>query len=340
MGLFDVIERAHSVQAEHRDLHPLLTEFLYEPKVTKIPGPDDWIGASATGDWCPRWHVMAWRLGHREAERNLAAQDRWVIDRGTAFHRVFQELWMGPMGWIYGGWRCPSCGHLHTKHSEPGKPELLIDGWKSPVTPLNSVVMPERCETCDHKSSKFDPFRFEEPWCRSEAEKVRGPCDGLLMLPAHSLEVFDLKTTGSLRWVRKEPRYKDKVQVHWYMDAYNIRTGRIVYVDVSQRYFDDAVVEHVFPFDSDLMTREKRKIRACREAIENPSRPVPACPYGGKLPYGDCKCVDLAVQWASAGSRSSPEGDRRMLADALGLGAASPDDRDADRRKGEPGPAD
>jgi hypothetical protein len=302
VGLFDLVDKVHAVQQEHQNLHPLLTEFLYDSSTKKIPGPDDWLPASGVPTWCPRWHVMAWRLGHRESVRELDAQSRWAMDRGTALHRTFQELWMGPMGWILGGWRCPHCGHLHTSGSEPNKPEPLIDGWKSPVTPKNAVVMPERCETCDHKSSKFDPFRFEEPWCRNEAERVRGPCDGILNLPAHAIEFFDLKTTSGLKWVRKEPRIKDVIQLHWYMDTYDIRRGRIVYINPGEKRFEDAVVEHVFSFDTNLMTREKRKIRGLREALKEESRPVPACPYGGKLPYGDCACVELAVTWASRGS--------------------------------------
>lgn len=340
MGLFDVIEEAHAIQRDHEMLQPLLEEFLYEPRNTKIQGPDDWLPASAMGTWCPRWHVMAWRMGLREATRDLDAQARWAIDRGTAFHRVFQELWMGPMGWLYGGWRCPTCGHLHISTSTGEKDTPLIEGWKSPVTPKNAVLMPKRCERCNHKSSKFDPFRFEEPWCRNMAEKVRGPCDGILHLPGNAVEFFDLKTTGNLKYVRKEPRIKDVIQLHWYMDAYDIRRGRIIYVNTGAKRFDEAIAEHIVPFDSTLMTKEKRKIRDLREALQKETRPVPACPYGGKLPFGDCVCVDLAVQWARRRLGSVSEERGGDLADALGTSAADAHDSNEDRPKGERSAAD
>lgn len=307
MSLFDVIETAHASRDAHEYLHPLLTEFLYHVRTKPLPGPDDWLPASGVPTWCPRWHVMAWRLGVREVVQELTAEARWRMDRGTALHRTFQELWLGPMGWLYGGWKCPNCGHLHTSNSEPGKPEPLIDGWKSPVTPENAVVMPERCETCNFKSSKFDPFRFEEPWCRNAVEKVRGPTDGILKMPAHAVEFFDLKTTGSLEYVRLRPREKDVLQLQWYMDAYDIRRGRIVYINPGGKRFEDSMVEHVISFDTNAMTREKRKIRALREALKNEARPVPACPHGGKLPYGDCQCVELESKWANRRDRPEPE---------------------------------
>lgn len=334
MGLFDVIEEVHAIQRDHSKLFNVLCEFLPESREKPLPGPRDWLPASSMGTLCPKAHVMAWRMGYGMAIKNFDVQQRWAIDRGTAFHRIFQELWMGPMGWMYGGWRCPKCGHLHTKDSEKGKPEKLIEGWMSPVTPKNSVLMPETCETCEYKSSKFDPFRFEEPWCRNYSELVRGPCDGILKLPAQALEFFDLKTTTSLFYLRDEPRLKDVIQLHWYMDTYDIRKGRLIYVNPGAKKFCNAMVEHEVVFDTKLMTREKKKIRDLREALEDKTRPVPACPHGGKLPFGDCECIKLEMQWSRHGHRPLVEEHRDHDPDRSGSRDSDADDQDRDRAKG------
>ncbi len=299
MGFGDVIEEIDQIRKGHNYLHGILAEHLavYNPN-KKMPGPDDWLGASKVPLHCPRFHVMAYRMGITNLIDEYDIEARWRMDRGTSIHRIFQELWLGPLGWMYGGWRCPRCAKLHVSR-ELTKEEN--HGGFVLVTPETAIPMPEVCKACDHKSNKFDPFQYVEPWTRNYELKVWGPVDGILMLPGHSLEFFDLKTTKSLKWVRREPRPHDVKQLHWYMDAYDIRRGRLIYLDPGALKFEDAMVEHIITFDPQLMHEEKEKIRGLREALKNPLRPIPACPYGGKIPFGDCKCIELEVFRSRAG---------------------------------------
>jgi hypothetical protein len=222
-----------------------------------------------------------------------SVQANWMFDRGSALHRMLQEVWLGPLGLIMGGWRCPFCGHLHTS-----------DGAEE-VTFENAVKAPKACAACKKENRpKWDPFIFVEPWCRNHDLKVRGPCDGILVMPGGALEIFDLKSTSSLSPVRRAPRPAHVRQLHWYMNPHGIKRGRIVYLDPGQPKFEKAMVEHVVEFDSRLMQREKAKVRGLRKALKEEAGPVPACPNGGRSTYGECECVQLEVLWARHGSRS------------------------------------
>jgi len=272
-----------------------MLESLSSSREVEPPGAESWFSVSRVSTMCPRSLVMASRLGIPFAD-DLDAQARWSMDRGTAMHAVFQERWLGPSGWLFGGWSCPECAKLH---GGDGK-----DRWS--VRLENAVPLPARCERCGHPSGRHDPFRFVEPYGMDSQLRVRGRSDGFLKLPGRGFEVMDLKFTARLDLVRFAPKPDHVSQIYWYLDAFSLRTGRLVYVDPGAKKVEEAMVEHTVNFDPNVMQREKEKVRVAREALRDNSKSVPPCPYGGKLAYGECPCVEVEVLWASAGNQSGP----------------------------------
>lgn len=304
MGITALLDEVRKERKANELLLPLLMENLGSARTVSPPGPDAWFSISKVPTLCPRAMVMAHRLEIPLVDE-VDFQGRWRMDKGTALHVVIQELWLGPQGWLLGGWQCPRCAHVHG-HDSDSKPPFWVampDAW---VTPQSSVVMPRECEKCKLKWHPINRFQYVEPWVVDEDLLIRGKTDGLLKLPAHYVEFLDIKTTSSLDWVRRKgPRDADVAQLQLYMGPNKCRRGRLMYVDPGAKELEDAIVEYKVDFDPKLMHQEKEKVRGLREALADKTKPIPDCPYGGKLSFGECTCVEIAMFWASHGPRTS-----------------------------------
>ena len=304
MTIFDVMEDVREERKANKWLLPVLLEGLNSSRSVDPPGPDTWFSISKLPTLCPRAMVMIYRMQIPMVDAP-DAQMRWRMDKGTAIHSVLQEMWLGPQGMLLGGWRCPRCGHVHGADKNSNPPFWVADpnAW---VTPQSSVPMPQECERCRLKWHPMNRFYYVEPWVVDTNLLVRGKTDGLLKLPAHYAEFLDIKTTADLKWVRNAPRDTDVAQLQWYMGLSNCRRGRLLYVDPGAKRVEESMVEHLISFDAELMHREKEKVRALRKILADKTKPIPPCPYGGKLSFGECLCVEVAVLWASHGGRARP----------------------------------
>ncbi len=308
MGIGDVFQAVKALREERDGVFPLLMAHLNQSRIKDAPGPTDYIGISRMGSICPRAQVIAYRLKLPMVD-DIDPQGFWRMDRGVAMHLVFQELWLGPMGFLLGGWKCsrPGCAYVHGSDDT------------GTVTFRSAVQMPKVCVKCEQENGKWHRFHFVEPDIKYDAPYyLLGRSDGLLHLAPHPVEVMDLKFTEALdrEYKRKDgtyfpplrvaPKQDHIVQLHWYMDSADIRQGRLIYVNPAATELHDAIAEHAIPFDPSLMHREKEKIRGLREALQDPESRVPDCPYGGAGPYGECACVEVAVLWARRGARPVP----------------------------------
>lgn len=299
MALGNVVSAVRELRDERRWLHPLIMERLVKREIKKAPGPTDWIGVSRLPNWCPRAHVMAHRMDLPLIDE-IEPIGAWRMDRGTAMHMVIQELWLGPTGFFLGGWRCPKCAHVH-------------GATNGSVTFASSVPMPGKCEKCDLPNGKWTRFQFVEPEMRDTELLVRGNCDGILHLAPHPYEILDIKTTEDIDKeirrrdgtvvpsIREHPNPDHVLQLQWYLDFSGYHTGRLLYVSMGAKDIADAIAEHPVAYDPRVMHAEKEKVRAIRQALQDPSRPVPDCPVAGKGKYGECSCVEVAMLWARRG---------------------------------------
>lgn len=299
MGVGKLFEKIKGNKKQNEWLFPLLVERLNTSEDAGIQGPETWFSISSISTLCPRAVVMAYRM-KIPMVKETSAQSQWTLDRGTAMHSIIQERWLGPMGFLLGGWLCPVCAHTHGEDkSEP--PFETYDGpW---VTPESSVTMPHECEKCGHKYHPIQPFSYIEPWVYNPHVMVRGRTDGILRLhPASRREFLDIKVTMSLKSVRERPWPNNVSQLNWYMEPSKCRRGRLLYVDPSAKLLENAIVEHVVNFNPETMYREKEMIRGLRETLKDSDKPIPKCPYNGRLPFGDCVCVEMAMFWSNHGS--------------------------------------
>lgn len=293
MSLGDIIAAAREDLRENQWLHPMLMQKLCSHEVKKTPGPGDWISASKAPTWCPRNHVIAYRLG-LEMVDDIDADGHWRMDKGSAIHSVLQDYWLGPMGVLKGGWKCYQCARI------------MHAGEGDKVTPETAVRMPKECWYCGFQPNRWDRLSFVEPWCYYDkwGIKVRGRTDGVIVLPPYPDEILDIKSTGSLRFVLEEPRDGDVKQVHWYMASCDIKRARLFYIDPGAKELAGAVVEHQVFFDEHLFQAEKEKMIGLQKALLEAEEEVPDCPYGGEGPFGPCACTEVEVLWSSHGDRS------------------------------------
>ncbi len=306
MPLMDMIEAIRGAREDRGSLVPMLMESLVRTDIKAPPGPKSWLGVSRLPTICPKAVVMAHRLQVQLVDE-VDLKGRWNMDRGTGLHVMVQELWLGPMGYLLGGWQCPRCAHIHGAVDGEDRGGLVVPT----VTFRSAVPMPEECEKCKLHGGKWHRFRFIEPEFRDLRLLVSGKSDGLLHMAPNPIEVMDLKTTGTdfdktytrrdgtfFPSLRDAPRKSDVGQLQWYLDAAGLNSGRLIYLNPGADSVETAMVEHKVAFDPVYMHNEKEKLRGLREALEEEARPVPDCPYDGAGPYGECSCVEVAVLWA------------------------------------------
>jgi hypothetical protein len=284
MSLGSAIRRVRKARASNTSLSEALAVSLHQVK-EKVLTPDFWIGPSRLPELCPRAYTIAWRLGVPFVDQ-FDADARWRMDLGTGIHQVMQELWLGPAGWLLGAWDCPKCHHKH-----------------GTATIKGAVRCPKKCEACDHVPGFRTHFTYDEIQLRDEEYRIRGFTDGLGQLPAQPSEIWDVKSTGAIRYVRSAPRENDVKQLQIYMDMAGVHRGRLIYVDRMAKKFEGALVEHVVPYDESIVKAMKEKVRVLREALKAPkSEPsLPTCPNGGAGTYGPCPCKELDSAWTAHG---------------------------------------
>lgn len=310
MTLAHVFDKLRQAQEEHKWLNQVIGEGLRSERKVKPLEHHSWLATSKIATMCTRAEVLVALLQLPLVDER-DAQDRWRADRGTALHRMFQELWMAPLGYILGGWRCPHCAYIHGAVIDQDDPKVPYKVWVETAVPC-----PRRCEECGKEWRRQEPFQYIEPWAVDKQLRVRGRMDAILRFPGYYPEVGDLKSTHFLGtegkpWsVIRNPRMNDVKQLHWYMDAAQCRRGRIIYMDPSADDVRDALVEHKVSFNPSLMHKEKEKVRALRKALQaiaaSPKEAVtggsiPDCPNDRKLYGRECSCVEVEGIWAGTG---------------------------------------
>jgi len=307
VALKHVFDKLREARHEHEWLNQVIEEGLRTERKVKPLEHHSWLAVSRVGTMCTRAEVMASVMDIPLIDER-DAQDRWRADRGTALHKMFQEQWLAPMGYILGGWRCPYCAHIHGAVEDPDDPKVPYKVWME-----TAIACPKRCAKCGKEWRRMEPFQYVEPWSIDKLLRVRGRIDAILRLPGYYPEVADLKSThfigtGGRPWsVIRRPRMNDVKQLHWYMDSTKCRRGRIIYMDPSAEDVRDALVEHKVSFNPSLMHKEKEKVRGLRKALQASkekavtSGSLPDCPNDRKLYGRECACVEMEGLWSGTG---------------------------------------
>lgn len=294
MGLGDLIRDVQVAKAKGTYLQPYLLESLSRVE-DKTVFPEMWMSPSVISKFCPRAWAIAYRCGIPFSD-TFGADNRWWMDLGTAMHMVLQEMWLGPAGLIKGGWKCPSCGTVQGYDPDDLTPiRTHGEDHMQKVTPRSAIAMPDRCSQCGFRPNWRTTFSYIEPLLYNPGDKICGWCDGIIAWPSKVQpdELVDFKIPLSLKWVKNAPTDDHVRQLSLYMDMAHIPRGRILYISRSEKHLTDAIIEHPFTLDAEVVTQEKEKVRAFRKAAKDPESSLPACPYGGSRQFGPCDCTRL-----------------------------------------------
>jgi hypothetical protein len=309
MGLGDLIREVKQVRERGAFLLPLLVEQLYERSEVHLR-QDMWFSPSMLSHMCPRAYAIAWKMDV-PLVREFMPDNRFAMDFGTAMHMLMQDIWGGNGGWLIGGWKCSECGHKHGIDSDDKVP-AISHGETEPdkVTVKSSIHQPKVCEACGMRPGWRKEFTYVEPMLYNLDLRVCGWCDGIMILPGQPAELIDFKTTAAPYWIRKEPNRDHVAQLSWYMDMAGIKRGRIIYIDRTAKKLEDAIIEHSFFLDKKLMAEQKEMVSGVRKILEAPKEEssIPACPDGGRGPFGPCDCAEFETIWKSHGARFGTQG--------------------------------
>lgn len=136
---------------------------------------DAWHPSSFRG-MCPRREIIKMLLGMEDI-RNVAPRTKRIWDVGSAIHALYQNVYLGPMGILWGKWECKICEHIK---------------WGF----MPQADCPE-CNTLDGPYYRI--WEYKEVPVRAKLSKgmkpIKGHSDGLLNLPTGWVDL-ELKSTN------------------------------------------------------------------------------------------------------------------------------------------------
>lgn len=192
MSLRDILEKQHGPTA----LIPRLNEFVVSDKYRSLDVREGGWHPSDFCGMCERQKVISKLVAHKANDIPFRLQK--IFDTGSALHKWYQEMYFGPMGILWGKWKCRKCRKIH---------------WG---------LMPNSCDECgaiwwedgDHMMQfKEVPFFARLPGCE---EPVLGHCDGLIKIGAkwYLLEIKSM-TDKQFPWLKAPlPKHKQQGQIY------------------------------------------------------------------------------------------------------------------------------
>jgi len=178
---------------------------------------------------------------------------RITFDIGTAVHEWFQDRYLGPMGLLWGDWRCKVCKHV-----------------------VKESYMPGSCEACGASQRKIG---YKELGVRDPEHNLVGHADGILMPPGEAPRLLEMKTINTTGWGKLQHPYQAHVwQATAYMKLLDLSAVEFWYIDKG-RQFDTykgkdrtRIKAFVVPFDPVIWEKIKDKLllaMSLQEDIKN-----------------------------------------------------------------------
>jgi len=197
--------------------------------------PGDYFRASSLPYLCPREEVLANRYEIIRGDHNPPGL-QITFDIGHAFHYMYRNVYLGPMGEWLGAWECVKCGWNTDKAKLsfapiPGKHRGKL------------AQMPKKCLSCGAEALQCPGVAGEDiesnivfmEWSLVDSRlMIKGHPDGWSKLPSMSRVLADLKSFGSNRFSGiKSVRPKHDVQVWAYMYMCDDDRGSVFYMNKS-----------------------------------------------------------------------------------------------------------
>ena len=163
---------------------------------------DSWLHASSLHNLCSMHRVL--QQVHQRPQA-VTPCDRMRWDIGHAVQAWVSNRYLGPMGRLYGEWRCLRC-------------RVVTVGQ-----------MPPQCGACG-----FETLRYEEREVRHEELQIVGHLDGLDMDPTGTLRVLEMKTIDAnfYKYRLKEPLAEHAWRTQLYCWLAGLDEGVVLYVSM------------------------------------------------------------------------------------------------------------
>ncbi len=244
------------------------------PITTKDDGPtweQFWFSASSLHKLCPRMcslGAMAACRGDKAIIEVLKPDTLWNFDVGHAYHDVIQGhiLPSLPDNVFQGSWQ-----RYEAYGSEISGPRIqtrtglncgsgnIERGWEK---------MPE------YEGYPAPRWNYLEPKFRNYKYRLVGKADGILVWEDRT-EALEIKTEkaqamqGLDPMLGGKPRPAHVLQVQSYLWQFDLKYGRIFYVEKGAPYVKSAFVEHVIERDDKVIDGIKALLKECWGAIEH-----------------------------------------------------------------------
>jgi len=232
--------------------------------------PPAWYPSSiANADFCPRAGVLGRIHEVRVDPLDVTNELDRILDIGHWLHRGYQEEYLGPMGILWGDWRCSRCHSVVTGFMPKDPcPRCQWVGTDKDLTASSCYV-----QCCD-AANRRDPAQIKKrggcvrcgKWGRWEYLEmpveikelgIRGRIDGLLALEPYGDPeiVWDGKTMNKRRFGPIKavgPGERDKKQLMLYLLGLKKKRGLLTYIEKDAH----GVAEFEIPYDASFIRRE------------------------------------------------------------------------------------
>jgi hypothetical protein len=262
MGLKKIIDMVHAPvpTGPVESIGDALWKFLSEQGATSDTSREPGYHPSGLYYFCPRKDILSRVFPKPEADYK-PPEMQMVFDWGTAWHWFVQNHYFGPMGLLWGSWKCNRCERT-----------------------VHETFMPEPCEKCHHwkagavKRGGF--WTYIEPKVFNKEWKIPGHADGILILskdPAGAKSLLEVKTINADDFKKLSgPKPEHAFQVNLYLWLLGLDECWITYWTKDAKQTKPKVFQ--IKFDPAVPEETKRRIAFHREALKSGELCAGICP--------------------------------------------------------------
>lgn len=281
MALGEIIRRQGSATGRTSLLGVLEERLGTQRKKPPLHPDNNWARASAVPSMCAREEVLC-ALHGVERDDNVDASLNITFLHGTSLHWGVQNRLLGPLGILYGTWKCANCAVVYGKQQSHAP-----SGWE--------IQMPKTCSSCSGTE-----FSYVEPEFSDPELKLTGHCDGFIRLPGmDGFGILEVKSIGErgAREIQNTPQIGHTIQTHVYMHFTGLKWGKILYWQKHESGLR-SLVEHHVDRDEETILMVKQMLSSLWTGIETGSLPERICANNTCPRAKSCSIVDLCFKGA------------------------------------------
>lgn len=270
MGLAEVFE--HISEAKDQDILKFLNEGLKRVENVPVPTKDKIFRMSGLSDMCPREEYLA-AVHNVERKKKWTAEQNTAMAFGTMFHDWIRHELLGPLGILYGQWKCARCESRVEREDGATR-------YRMPKEP---------CAKCKH-----DKWFFHEDEIIDPVRGISGHHDGVLYWN-EEYYLLELKTANDWSFkgfmMKGTPEYYVD-QAVGYQELFGFDKTLMIYQnkDTSKRH--TAIIRQ----DKERVSRLFGKITAFRQALDGGPIPDRICENASCTRAKGCTLAKVCFQ--------------------------------------------